>query len=459
MLSQFLRSSIKYSLEFIGMKKITLSIWPVLAIVVLMVSSCSRPTPVGAELLEQDKANVAFTDTLSLIAKTVPVDSVRTYSSLNDLQLSVYLCGDFNDPVFGNTDASIYTQFRFNNTPPNFTDVTLDSIVLLLQYDTVGFYGDTLTPQNLEIYRISETMDSSSTYFSNKTFAFDGTPLGGAYNFAPKPSSQVQLISGTDTSNVNPHLRIRLDDALGTELIDTALYSSEARFLEQFHGLHIRSTSPTNTMMGFRLLGTLSRMTIFYTKDTLAGSYSFPVTDRGVKFTNYEHDYSSTNIPAFFNDTSMGDSLMFIQGMSGSDIDIDIPGASSFNNIIVNKAELEFTVATLAGDDENLYPPPTRIILTERNDEGDLLVIDDVIFSLSAFGGQVEESVDNLGKTIRTYRLNISSHFQDLVDGVADKPLTLLIFGKQEVPTRAVLYGPGHSQYPAKINLAYTILN
>ncbi|MEM1320919.1 MAG: DUF4270 family protein [Bacteroidota bacterium] len=441
------------------MKYQTLSILSALAVVLFIASACNRPTPVGADLLDQDKADVFFTDTLSLITRSVSVDSVQTYSSDISRQSTIYLCGDLQDPIFGKAQSTIYSQFRFNSTPPNFENATLDSIVLLLQYDTTGFYGDTMNAQSVEIYRISETMDSSDTYFSNRTFAVDAQALGGAYNFQPKPTSLVELDRGADTLILNPHLRIRLDDAFGTELLDTTLYETEATFLETFHGLQVRAITPTETMMGFRLTGSLSRLQVFYTVDTTATSYIFPITDRSVKFTNFEHDYTGTDIPAFVNDNSQGDSLLFVQGMAGSNIEIEVPNAQSFGDIIVNQAELELTVAELPGDNTSNFTPPIRLILAEENDDNELLLIRDVTLSLAAFNGLSEEVDDGEGSTIRKYRLNLSSHFQNLVDGDTDKPLTLLIFGKQEVPTRTVLFGPGHSKYPAKLNFAYTLLN
>ena len=97
------------------MKKNILAALSLLAILSLA-TSCSRPTPIGADLLEQDRANVLFTDTLDIIASTVSEDSVLTYSSDPTRQLRVYLCGQLDDPVFGKASSEIYTQFRYGST-------------------------------------------------------------------------------------------------------------------------------------------------------------------------------------------------------------------------------------------------------------------------------------------------------------------------------------------------------
>ena len=152
-----------------------------------------------------------------------------------------------------------------------------------------------------------------------------------------------------------------------------------------------------------------------------------------------------------------------MQGLSGPNIEIEIPYTSTLRDqTIINKAALVFTIASNV-DDPN-FPPIDQIILTQRNDNGTLVVISDVFLSLSRddlslFGGQVEETMTASGEMVRTYTLNISSHFQEMVEGRVDNTLVLRVFPKQERGSRVILYGPNHSRYPAKLNLTYTNLN
>jgi len=449
------------------MKKNILAALSLLA-VLSFATSCSRPTPIGSDLLEQDRSNVLFTDTLSLIASTVSEDSVLTYSSDPTRQLSVYLCGQLDDPVFGKASAEINTQFRYGSTGvPDFSadNIRLDSVVLLLAYDTLGFYGDMTQPQSIEVYRVTEIMDSVDTYFSNTTFATESQPLGAVYNFVPQPTSNVVLV-GTDgdtIATINPHLRVKLDDAFGEILLDTSTHTSQEIFMDVFKGLQIRATQESEAMMGFRLLGpasSVTRLSVFYTEnDTVELNYNFIVSEAAVKLDHFEHDYANTDIPPFLNDTQLGDSLLFIQGMSGPNIQIEIPNSQQLGNIIVNKAELEFTVATHPDDNEMIFPPTDRIIISRKDADEDFVVINDALLNFTAFGGRAEEVDDGNGNTLIKYRFNISSHFQNMVNGTFPDPIFLRIFGKQETASRVMLYGPGHSQFPAKLNLAYTILN
>ena len=122
------------------------------------VVSCSDPTLVGGSLLEDDKANVGFSDTLSITATSITNDSIRTYTPFNSSQLATYLLGNLNDPLFGRSSSTIYAQVYPENNNPRFRDSTrIDSIVLVLPYDIDNFYakaaGETF---DIEVFHLCE---------------------------------------------------------------------------------------------------------------------------------------------------------------------------------------------------------------------------------------------------------------------------------------------------------------
>ncbi len=88
--------------------------------------------------------------------------------------------------------------------------------------------------------------------------------------------------------------------------------------------------------------------------------------------------------------------------------------------------------------------------------------IEDVLFGLNTlnnynriFGGNPVQKDIN-GKSLYTFKMNITRHFQNAQK--ARKPMDLLIspLFKKESAARAVLFGPGHSQYPAKLILTFS---
>ena len=74
-------------------------------------TSCSDPSLLGADLFKDEKLNLQFTDTLTINAVNEPADSfvvnTKTTASLDYL-----LLGNVADPVFGPTEAQIFSQFK-----------------------------------------------------------------------------------------------------------------------------------------------------------------------------------------------------------------------------------------------------------------------------------------------------------------------------------------------------------
>lgn len=477
--SCFLRFPFRHKSQINVMSKNSLFLTAIIFVVILF--TCSKPSPIGGDLLGADQVNVLATDTLTLIAQTIDEDSVLVFSPGSEIPSVLF--GNYEDPVFGNINASVYTQIRFNNDtrgPDIDSAAVLDSVVFAIAYDTLSVYGDFSQPQQLEIFRLTETMDPAESYFSNVTFGFDPNPLGGLFNFIPRPFDNVDVMfpSGDTiaTASIHPHLRVRLDDAFGEYLISlkdsSGIYTDQDSFKNALRGFHFRQTgAETNSVLAFDLLNTINRdqitgLWLYYHEDTIARSYRFRIDNDDARLTNFVQDDESSIANAFANDPILGDSLVFIQGMVGKNIQIDFPHADNLGQIAVNKAELELTVANLPGDNENL-DPSSRIFAYFINDSGELEVIDDIaidrgiLTSLSAFDGRLREEEDELGMTVQRYRLNLSTFFQKIAEGEQEKTIYLQLalavnFTKEIIPSRSVLFGPGHSEYPMKLKLFYT---
>ena len=143
-----------------------------------------------------------------------------------------HLCSNFEDPVFGITESSIYAQYRINPAlPPNFEGMVLDSLVLTMTYDSAATYGDISEMHEFEVYQIIEDLgtDIDIDYFSDQTFGISSTPVGSV-QFFPEFTADDSLtvkeysLTGDTTSVVDrtlaPHLRIQLDSMLGNQLLE-----------------------------------------------------------------------------------------------------------------------------------------------------------------------------------------------------------------------------------------------
>lgn len=441
----------------------------VLSLGVLCIASCTKSSPIGSELVEQDQADVRFTDTLTLRAISFLGDSVEVFSP--DNPLGNYLAGYYEDPEFGLVRSSIYSQLSLDETDdPAFVgrdDVVVDSVVLTLAYDTLNSYGDfRAEPHQFEIWTVEEEMERGVTYYSNKQFDLGKIPIGEKI-FRPNFTDSLSIISyrGTrpDTQLLAPHLRIPLTQGFGNVLVALTEddYSTVDNFRDAVMGIHIRPIAAAKSMLSFDLLSPQSRVTIYYTlADSVQNEYNYPFTFQSVKTVNYEHDYAGKDLLSFLEDPVRGDSLIFLQGMAGINASIEIPFVSELGNIIVNRAVLEFTIAS---NDED-FAPIDRILLSYRNMNGAVRLIDDVNFArrvqqLNIFGGRPRE----VSPTVMRYEMNIAGHFQEVVDGTRDNVILIVPLSRTEVirggnPARSIMYGPGHSVFPAKLRLTYTKL-
>lgn len=463
--------------------------WLLWASVVL--TSCADPTSVGAELLEEDLADLGFTDTVSVMATVVESDSVITYSL--GFQLESYLFGKYQDPLFGLTESTVNIQIRLpRNRPildlaerPEFVGTTLDSIYLILPYDPDGYYGSFGELFTMEAYRITDEFENTELYYSSDRLAFDDLPRLDDFDNPPfKPGVDSTAIytysNGEVDTNLTfiPHLRLRLDESIPILQeaffnIDDEFYGSDDSLLNVFKGMHLRTNTTTEGLASFNLRSTLGGIYVYGTEPSTDSSfhYQFEINEFSVRSVQFEHTYDNSAAEAFIGSTELSDSLLFVQGMQGVNSRLTFPFVEDLKGIIVNKAELEIAVAEIAEDNPAVYLPPEQILIAEPldGDETQLQLISDIILSGNAnslddlFGGLVESGGEDAPDV---YRFNISSHFQDMIDGVVANEIYLLGYplstiadrGKAERANRVVLYGPGHSTYPIKLNLTFTRL-
>ena len=440
----------------------------VLALAVLLtIFSCSDPTLVGAGLLDDDRVDVGFSDTLSISSSSFINDSIRTYSPFTSSQLDYYLFGNFTDPVFGRSSSSIYAQVYPQSISPDFGDSTVvDSIVLVLPYDIDHFYGKAGGKEfGIEVYQLAEVLTNDEEYYSNQEVMAEPMPIGSAQANIKIDSLEFIDYEGTDTVMVKfPHYRIHFGEALADYFIglDSTVYESDSLFLDAFKGLLLSPSTENEGMLSFDLLSPDAGIYLYY-RQTPGGEprrflYDFDL-QATVRFTHYSHDYEGAPVAPFLDSPQLGDSLIFVQGMSGLEAKLEIPDVADFQGLVINKAELEVYVASLEEDDNDFGPIP-QLILTTPGSDGLPVVIEDIGIILSQnrslkdlFGGT--PILDpNGGPTV--YKMNLTAHLQDVIDGNREKVLYISPLQKAETASRSVLYGGKHPQYGMKLKIAYT---
>jgi hypothetical protein len=444
----------------------------------LFLANCTKPTSFGSELLNGDLAEYVYTDTLTIQCTTQIEDSVRT-SDINSTA-SYFLCGNIKDPIFGSTKAEIFTLFELSTLGPIFKNMdgsqaSFDSIVMYVQLNPNGVYGDTMQDQTIRVTRINpdKQIRWDKSYYSTDKFAADEEI--GMVTTKIRPSKADSLIYFIDTVRTvvkgTGIIRIPLSEAFGRSIVehpstisDSLIYVTDSLFWKEFRGLKISTTTADpRAMLAFSLNNrSLSRISVYYHLDSKPRHYDFFFTG-GNKFVHFEHDYTGSEVASHINKPN--DDLLFLQGMAGLKVKLEIPNAQSLGNVVVNKAELELTAVTLPADNSDWYAPAKQLIFRDTSKD----LTSDVYYStgipvnensnFGRFGGSPKKEIVN-GQNIKKYNLLFTQRLQEMIDQKAGdlegNTVTLNVFPQFNTAMRSVLYGQSNGSFPAKLKVKYT---
>lgn len=436
----------------------------------LLISACTDPTEIGADLLEGDEAEVGFTDTFTVRATTLKTDTILSYFPVkaSSEAYSSYLLGNMQDPLFGTSTAQIYAQLALRNSVASIdASARFDSIVLVLPYDSTGVYGDLTETYGIAVHRLTQYIDPEQKYYTNVSFPSEAVPLG-TKAFVPTLDSVTiyDYVGRTrDTLKVPSQIRITLNRSLGEELLklDTTTYSRDSLLVSYLKGLHLKPTTTNRGMLSFNLTDVRAGIFLYYTeKDTIQAQLQFnfdPIWTRAVRL---DHNYNNTLVQRYIGDTQLGDSLVFVQGMAGVFAEIEIPYTEKLQGLVVNKAELELRIASPPNNDGNIFEPLPLLLLLSPNDKGEFEAIDDISLILSRLG--ISRLKEYYGGTPvagspgepQLYRINLSTHFQKIINKTRTGVLRLVAFNRLQEPGRVVLFGAKDPQYAIKLKVAFT---
>lgn len=424
-------------------------------LLLLFFISCKKdPDKIGIDIQPpEDRLKVKFSDTSSIVAYSVIVDSVLTNG------LSVNLVGSSYDLVFGKTVASFATQILLSKAGIDFGEnPKLDSLILSMVY--VGYYGDTNTLQTFSVYELSEDIFVDSNYYSNKRVQHSDIDLAH-YSFYPRPNDSLVVDETTEA----PQLKINLNaitPALGDKILNAPedVLADNNQFIDYIKGIYITS-QPVNyggAILYFNMLSATSLLTLYYSNDSLDGlSYDLYINGEGAMFNEYEHfnyDHASQELrkQIVYNDTTLGNEFIYLQAMSGIKTLLRIPNLlnyTSSTNIGINEASLYF----YNFDTESEYSPPLEIYLARIDEDGDLVLLTDYYEGTDYFGGGYD---DEKG----VYKFRITRFIQEVLNGeITDPLLSLSITGASSIGNRIVINGSDSPFNNIRLEIIYTEVN
>lgn len=448
------------------------------AVVILTAIGCNDGSIIGNDLLENEAIELDYDDNYLLASRTVRGDSVATFR--RNGANSTYLLGEVNDPVFGKYASDIYTSFTYGSSLPNFAEATLDSIVLELEYDSTGFYGDDNVIHNIEVFRLEEDFVMRDTIYSDESFMSSMTPIGTkrtTLNFRDSINFQVRTEEVDSFINLSPRLNIRLDDAFGMELMaDSISAQKDSALVINFKGLYIKSTTEGNSIASFNFLKSgsiseiISKVAVYYTQE-VNGEFekrTYNYLLRNEVYSNFEMDLTGSIVENSLNDYTAGEEFIYSQAMAGVNSEIDLPDLSALKGNIINSAQLVLTVS----EDDALhftetYGNSSAFLLSKPDSDGEgRVLIDDLSKSnvdintaLLVLDGRPRKVESATGDSIITVTFNITDFVKNSIESDNIQPKMILSpLGRSESPRRTVFYGSKHPTYPAKLRIAYTII-
>ncbi len=338
-----------------------------------------------------------------------------------------------NDPYFGTTKATIYTELK----PPSFpfylpatpADRTLDSIVLVLSYKKA--FGDSTAPQSesVQVHEI-DVMNSFLPDSSTCTSYPFKLPILGTATYTPSGLSD--SVRGFMETSKN-QLRIKLNNSFGLKFLAqdssaTSSFYSDSAFRVFFKGFAIIPDNTGNALSYFNLADTNTKLAIYYKYKRASLTDTVVITNfRLNRAANTANNIVRTRIGAEVNNFSnanskpSGDDFIFIQTSPGSYAQLKIPGLTGLSNRIVHRAELIIDEAYSPLPLNQYFSPPNFLFLDIKDTGINYLPVP-CDFSvaggtpnIATYGGFKTTAKDASGNNIARYTFNISRFVQKII--------------------------------------------
>ena len=428
----------------------------------LAFASCKKsPETIGNNLISDNNyIGVYHTDTTKIVCHSY-FDSIATSHATSAL------LGATKDPVFGQTEAGFYTQFRpsvagqsFGNNP------VMDSLVLQLCIS--GYYGDTTLMQTVHAYVLSDSLMVDSTYYSYSSVATENIDHANSHHFCPHPRTKVHII-GTDTVT-QPVIRVPLSQELGNYLmtLDTTAYSRPDLFKQHFKGLYLtcEPVSMNGAISYINLTNNTYSLLQLYYHDAATPDkpmrYNFYVTSSDAYFNHFDHDYSQGS-PEFVSQLideqeALGQSSIYLQTMGGVRAWVKFPNLNHWTDslegchLVVNEAKLILPASSMMTD--SVFKAPTNFILLGFKADSTTYLLPDYYEGSGYFEGTY--SARNQAVTFR-----ITEYLQSIIMEEKDNiGLCLGINGAAYNASRLVINGPESNEIEKmRLEVTYSIVN
>jgi hypothetical protein len=415
-------------------------------LLLLILNSCTKSSILGSDIIEQDKLNVIFTDTVGLIGSSEVRDSILVYEdSTSTFNPQFKSLANMDDPILGNTNSSIVSQLVVDNRP-NFKTPTVDSAFMYLAFPKIGkkYYGDTTMNMNIKIYQLKDDLTGTKKVYSNKKVSIEPTPIG-TLDYKVNPN-KVQSAIASDSF----YVKVPISPSFYTLLLDTSKYTNATVFNQWIKGIIIKSETTNKCGLIFDMYSNtcITSMRLYFKNASDTVKYTAIYKTTAVIFNTFQNNRTGAPVNDFLNNTAKGDSLLFVQSTAGVDIKLQFPTLKNLKKVIINKAEIILPMR----DNPTDFTPVAQLVATyKKSSDGTFTFIPDIIN-----GGSVFEGTVDLKNGQYFYRLNISQYIQKVINEGLDPSIYINAESKQQTLNRSIIQGVKNSKASVKLNLIYT---
>ncbi|MEO8769067.1 MAG: DUF4270 family protein [Ferruginibacter sp.] len=334
-------------------------------IIIFFSWSCTKldTTTIGSDLLPAVDNINTFADTLDINTLQGVFDDSTKLTVSNTAEN--YVFGMTNDPLLGQTNATLFLQLKPNFYPYYYgstgdTLITIDSVVLCLAYKAI--YGDTLTPIILQVNAVDpnqhDEWDSLGTYANPSLRKISYGPavtdvLGTSTSPLNLASLPLYHLIGKGKDSVINQIRIPLtNDVLIRNKLLTAdstigIFSRDTLFRTGFNNGFAISMTSGNALIYTQLSDPMTRLEIHYKRKNgtavpLDTSFSYFVYNNGANGdASPRRGAVADKILRTRNALpNPGDQEIYLQTAPGTYASLKIPGLTNYPNRIIHRAEI-----------------------------------------------------------------------------------------------------------------------
>lgn len=435
----------------------------ILTLAILSLYSCRDTTTIGTDLFDDDIIDVQSVTYNDLNINTVVGDSTLTMESQSNFLY--YLLGEVHDEVFGTYGADLYVAMN-KISSYQYPNATVDSVVMTMLYDTLGFQGDTTQQFDISIYQLEEPYREIEAIYSNAEFISSMVALSEtSTSVAPRTEVEVFQYQVDSTVTLSPHLRMPLPLSFGEKLLADSLLTAE-EFAEAYPGFKISAkTDGVGGIMSFALSDAINQGLTFNTVEVYLtdeegepGVIKFPFSSK--TYNHFFHDYTGSEISNYLGQDP--ESLLFAQAMAGPSIKVDISETVDLtSDQIINHAQLTlFEAEGIDKDSTSLFPKNDFFYAYQLNEDNVKTLITDVAKANSSrrnqyLDGELKDREIN-NSSVSTAIFNITDFVKEYIESENDGIFYIIPINPTYNGKRSVFYGNGNDSFDPTLKITYT---